>query len=204
MILKHISQNGLPFLSKNDGSSKGFSQLFPKNQQEWSNLRRKITHRASEAFPTPLASKCLNGLCSISNTLFTSLTLWQSQPYMTSFAIWMTLVHSEPNIIFFKCTISSDVQFSGSTCMRPVNTWCEERVAAFGTEEVLFVISPFTKRGIIKSDKALVDDGSFAVVATRRKVLHNVALSVSYSTSKNHETDLVIIQMTIRHPFMLE
>lgn len=148
------------------------------------NNGRKMTHGTGEAFPTPLASKCLNGLSSVSNALFTPLTLWQPQPHMTSLAVWMTLVHSKPNIVIFKRTISSDVQFSGTTCMRTVNTRCEEWITTFGAEEVLFVISSFTKCRIVKGYEALVDDGSFTVVATGRKVLCNIALSVSHSTSK--------------------
>lgn len=132
-----------------------------------------FTHRTSEALPTPLASKGLNSLSSIPNALLTPFTLWQPQPHMTSLAIWMTLVHREPNIIIFKSTVSSDIQFSGSTRVRTIDARGKERVAAFGTEEVLFVIGPFAKSFIVESYEAFVDDGSFAMVATRSKVLYN-------------------------------
>ena len=47
----------------------------------------------------------------------------------------------------------------------------QEGVAAFGAEEVLFVVGAFPERWVVKSDKTFIDDGGFAVVATRRKVL---------------------------------
>ena len=58
----------------------------------------------------------------------------------------------------------------------------EERVSAFSTEEVLFIIGPSARCQITKSNEVLTDDGSFAVEVARCKVLHNINLSVSYST----------------------
>ena len=47
----------------------------------------------------------------------------------------------------------------------------QERVAAFGAEEVLLVVGAFPECGVIEGDEAFVDDGRFAVVASRCKEL---------------------------------
>ena len=45
----------------------------------------------------------------------------------------------------------------------------EKGIATFGAEEVLFVICALPERGVIERDEAFVDNGCFAVVASRCK-----------------------------------
>lgn len=47
----------------------------------------------------------------------------------------------------------------------------EERVTAFGAEEVLFVVCAFTELFVFQSDVVGVGDGGLAVVATGSEIL---------------------------------
>lgn len=103
---------------------------------------------------------------------------------MARFAIWVTLVHCEANIVVFKSSVSSDVQFSSGSVVRFVNARGKEWVTAFGTEEMLFVVGSFTERRIIESYETLIDDGGLAVIAARSEVLRNILQSASHSPLK--------------------
>lgn len=90
---------------------------------------------------------------------------------MARLAIRVTLIHCETDVIVFKRPVSSDIQFSSRSVMRFVNARGKEWVTALGTEEVLFVVGPFTERGIIESYETLVDDSGLTVIAARSEVL---------------------------------
>jgi hypothetical protein len=183
MIVKHRSQNGRPSLWKKLGSSNGFSQpfniktinLYIKRQEQ------KKTHLAHKTSPTPLAPECLHSLHSILNAHLAFLALGHPQPHMTLFAIRVTLVHRKPDIIVSKLAISGDVQLARAST---VGVWVwvcarfgvgdgrrEERIAAFCTEKMLFMIRPLPKRRIIKRDEPFINNRRLARITSWRKAL---------------------------------
>jgi hypothetical protein len=101
---------------------------------------------------------------------------------MTSFAIWVSLVHREPDIVVLEFTIPIDAQLTRSTG-GPIPRR-EEWIPAFSAEEMLFVVGTFPKGRVIQRDEPLVNNRCFTVVASRGEVL-------------------VIIKMTIRSAVML-
>jgi len=102
---------------------------------------------------------------------------------MTPLAIRVPLVHRKANIVILEFPVPTDVQFpSGIFGLGPVPRG-EEGISAFGTEEMLFVISAFAERWVVEGDETFIDDGGFAMIAPWGEFL-------------------VIIKMTIRPPFV--
>jgi hypothetical protein len=121
--------------------------------QNESLFRRKTTHGACKAFLMPLPSHGFNSFHTISNAFSTFRTFGHTKPYMTHFAISIALVNGKTDIIIIRPR-------------RP-----KERIAAFCTEKMLFVISAFPQRGIIKRDELLIYNRRLAVEALRSEFL---------------------------------
>ena len=85
---------------------------------------------------------------------------------MTRLTVRVSLVYSETNVVVGKSTIPCESTRWGARLRRR-----KERITKLSAEEVLFMICALPKLRIVKRDKALVDDGSLAVVAFRRKLL---------------------------------
>ena len=84
---------------------------------------------------------------------------------MTRLAIGMSFVYRESDIIFirFEGPIATEAT---ATC-----TGWHEWITTLRTEEVLFVISPFTKIWVIECDEDLIDDVCLTVITERSKHL---------------------------------
>jgi hypothetical protein len=110
---------------------------------------------------------------------------------MAALAVWIPLVHRKPDIVVLKLSVPADVKLACSAAGFGPVPWCEERVPAFGAEEVLFVVGAFTKGRVIERDKPFVDDGSFAMIASRCKILPKYVSAppnVKERTQKNTPT----------------
>lgn len=73
---------------------------------------------------------------------------------MTSLAICVTPIHSEPNIVV--------LVHVGR---------CKKWVSTLGAKEMLLVVCTLSKSGIVKSDELLVDDGRFTMITSWSKSL---------------------------------
>lgn len=83
---------------------------------------------------------------------------------MTILAVRMAVVHDELDpVVRFELSVARETAW-GTT------RW-KERVAAFGAEEVLFMVCAFTELFIFQGDVVGVGDSGLAVVATRSEVL---------------------------------
>ena len=124
------------------------------------------TYSADETLPTPFPSKGLDRRCAFSYTLLTFLTLRHSQPNVTRLTIGMPFVYRESDIIFirFEGPISTEAT---ATC-----TGWHEWITTLRTEEVLFMISAFTKIWVIERDEDLIDDVRLTVITERSKHLN--------------------------------
>ena len=131
------------------------------------------TYLANKACPTPFAAQCLNSTVSIPDTLLAPLTLGQPQPHMARLAVRMTAVDRKAHVIRLKLAVTRQGQLPTPffVLFKIRARRSEERIAALGAEKVWFVVRPFPKRGVVETDEPLFDDGSFAVVAARCKVL---------------------------------
>lgn len=124
---------------------------------------------------------------------------------MAGLAIRVSPVHRETNIIVDELAVAGEAQLTRARYRRLERTgWRKEWVPAFSTEKVLFVVSTFTESRIVERDKSFVDDGCLAVETAGSKGLFE-----SYTDVRSvviavqcHETDLVIVQMTVRPPIM--
>ena len=92
-------------------------------------------YRANEALPTPLATKRFDGPHPVSNALFAPLTFWHPQPHVTVLAIRVPLVDREPHVCIFEYSVSCEAPIARCRGGRG-----KERISAFGTEEMLFVV----------------------------------------------------------------
>ena len=118
---------------------------------------------------------------------------------MAVLAIRVTVVHDELDPI-----VRLELPVARETA-RGATRW-EERVTAFGAEEVLFVVCTFTELFVFQSDVVGVGDGGLAVVATGSEVLCVVITCISSELPPTHyqeDTDLVVVQGTIRPPLIL-
>jgi hypothetical protein len=86
---------------------------------------------------------------------------------MTCLAVWVTSMDRKANVIALEFAVSCERQPS----FRARNRWWEKRIAAFGAEEMLLVICPSAKLGIIERDETLIDDSGLAMITPRRKFL---------------------------------
>lgn len=59
---------------------------------------------------------------------------------MTGLTIWVSLVHSEPNIIVLKLAIAFKRDAPRARVVLAINAGSEEWVSTLGAEKVLFVI----------------------------------------------------------------
>ena len=123
------------------------------------------THRTREALPAPLPAQRLDRLHPIPDTPLAFLTLRHSQPNVTRLTIGMPFVYRESDIIFirFEGPISTEAT---ATC-----TGWHEWITTLRTEEVLFMISAFTKIWVIERDEDLIDDVCLTVITERSKHL---------------------------------
>jgi hypothetical protein len=117
MMLKHGSQYGWSPLWKNDGFSKGFSQLYHDKvssilitYNEGGN--KKTTDRTNKTPPTPFPSKRPHRLVSVPDTPLTPLAFWEPQPDMACLAVWMSAEHREPHIVRLKVAVSAYIQLA--------------------------------------------------------------------------------------------
>lgn len=70
-----------------------------KKAEAQSKVSNLWTHLAHETPPTPLASQCFYSSDAVPDALFARLALWHPKSHMAGFAIWVSLVHREANII---------------------------------------------------------------------------------------------------------
>ena len=127
----------------------------------------------------PFSSKCLYGTSTpvvlggkliahtFSYALSTSPTLGGTQTNMTCFAIRMSFINGEANIILkVERAITMNRNFmslpNSARRTRLGLGGREERIAAFGAEEMLFVVRPLSKCWVVECDEAFVDDGCLA------------------------------------------
>ena len=108
---------------------------------------------------------------------------------MAGLAIRVSLVHCEANIIVDELAIAREVQLARARIGRRKQTgWRKERVPAFGTEKVLFVVSTFTEGGVVERDEPFVDDGRLAMETTRSKILSESYTDAHQSSSQRNNT----------------
>jgi len=99
-----------------------------------------------------------------------------TQTDVTRLAVWVTLVHRETDIVVkIELAITRDRQTATP------RRWREERVPTLCTEKMLLVISPLSQRLVVKRDEPFVNNSRFAVIATRRKVLVVIKMTIRFS-----------------------
>lgn len=99
---------------------------------------------------------------------------------MARLAVRVAAIHREPHIVRLKIAVPTHTQLP---CTRRRRRR-QERVSALGTKKVLFMIRPLPQRGVVQTDKPLLDNRSFTRIASGSEIL-------------------VIVQMTVRPPLML-
>ena len=85
---------------------------------------------------------------------------------MARLAVWVPAVDGEADVVSRERTVARE-RARGRTRLRRR----QERVAALGAEEVLFVVCALAELGVVERDEALVDDRRLAVVASRCELL---------------------------------
>ena len=83
---------------------------------------------------------------------------------MALFAVGVEVVHDELDPI-----VRLELPVTRETA-RSATRW-EERVTAFGAEEVLFVVGPVSQLRVFERDEAFVDDRRLAVITPRSEFL---------------------------------
>lgn len=88
---------------------------------------------------------------------------------MACFTIRVSFIHRETDVVVCELAITCHVEFprARGTAGQSGTGGCEERVPAFGTEEVLLVVGSFPEGRIIQGDETFVNDGCFAMKAAR-------------------------------------
>jgi hypothetical protein len=156
------------------------SALKAKGKEE---ERKGKAHLAGETFKTPFPTKRFHSPITIPNTPLTRPTFRRPQAYMAHLAVRMAFEYREAN--FLAVRVHRDVERAVAFDVDALARWgyrtrtrtrrvlggggrgSEERVTAFGAEEVLFVVGAFAEGGVVEGDEAFVDDGRFAAVALR-------------------------------------
>jgi hypothetical protein len=85
---------------------------------------------------------------------------------MTCFAVRVSAVYHKSDIVICKYSVSGYAELASSG-----GRGVHERVAAFGAEEMLFVIGSFTQRWVIQADKTFFNNSGFAMIAFRCEIL---------------------------------
>ena len=129
---------------------------------------------------------------------------------MTCLAIRMSAIHRKPDFVSIlvdrnvECTVSLDRNFIvGAFGGGLGDGRGKERISAFGTEEVLFVVSAFAEGGVVERDEAFVDNGSFAMVTLGGEFLREwMSVVPRYTHKCLYDTHFMIIQVAISLPVM--
>jgi hypothetical protein len=110
----------------------------------------------------------------IRDTLLALLAFGVPQSYMARLAICVPIMHDEAYAITHEDTIARDAQLATASRRGRI----KERIATLGAEEVLFVIGPFAKVGVVETDEAFLNYSRFAMVALRSKHLKYSSLDI--------------------------
>lgn len=85
---------------------------------------------------------------------------------MARLAVGVAFVDGEANVVVRERAIPRE-----RARRRPRVGWRQERIAALGAEEVLFVVRPLSQLVVVERDEPLVDNRRLAVITLRGELL---------------------------------
>jgi hypothetical protein len=147
------------------------------------------TYSTAEALPVIFPTKCLYGLHAVPNGVLALLAFRRPEPNMACLTIWVSPVHSEPNVIVLKLAIAFERDTPRALGILAIDAGSEKWVATLGAKKVLFMICALPELGVVQSNKALVHDGCLAMIAPRCETLnHRSEMNTrkSYFSEKGH------------------
>jgi len=100
---------------------------------------------------------------------------------MACLTIWVSPIHSEPNIIVLKLAIAFERDAPRARVIFAINAGSEEWVSTLGAEKVLFVICALSELRIVQSYKTLVHNGCLAMIAPWCETLMIIEMAVRFA-----------------------
>ena len=104
-------------------------------------------------------------LHAIPNDVLTLFAFRRPEPDVARLAIRVSLIHGEPHVVILKLAIALERDTPATLGIFAINARSEEWISTLGAEKVLFVICALPELRIVQSYKALVHNGSLAMIA---------------------------------------
>ena len=126
-------------------------------------------------------AKCFHSLHAVANDALAPLAFRGPKPDMARLAIRVSLVHRETDIVVLKFAIAFEGDATCALSILAIDARSQKWVAAFGAEEMVFVVCTFAKLRVVQSDKSLIHNGRLTMVAPRREALVTPPLRLAIS-----------------------
>lgn len=144
-------------------------------------------------------AKCFHSLHAVANDALAPLAFRGPKPDMARLAIRVSFVHRETDIVVLKFAIAFEGDATCALSILAIDARSQKWVAAFGAEEMVFVVCTFAKLRVVQSDKSLIHNGRLTMVAPRREALVTPPLRLAFSGRQQIKdtTHLVVIEMAV-------
>ena len=133
--------------------------------------QRDETYSTTEALPVVFPPKCFHSLHAVANDALALLAFRRPKPDMALLAIRVSFIHGETDIIVLKLAIAFKGKATCALSILSIDVRRQKWFAAFGAEEMVFVVCTFAELRIVQGDESLVHDGRLTMIAPRREAL---------------------------------